>query len=209
MSLASAAVAVALLATGSNALAAFGDFSYTTTITPAVTTGTGSELDLISVTTPQFSNAAAPGGTNSTVAFSQLLDLAPGGVYSDSYNVPYTITMTLTNTNSGGTDTFTITGSMIGTISSTDGSTVSSNFNSSTIDPILVFSKTIGDAVFTLSAPVLTPPGAPLDNGTGLVGTFVVTVSAVPEPSSIALMGLGVLGLVGVGRSLRRRSQTA
>jgi len=41
-------------------------------------------------------------------------------------------------------------------------------------------------------------PGTPLSSASG--GGFVVTIENVPEPSTIALMGLAIVGMMGVGR---------
>ena len=206
-----AALAVALcLGQASPAVAAFGDFTYTSTLGPPVTNGSGnnSSITLLGITTPTALNAAtfAAPGTDTPVGTITLADLTGGLPYNDNYNFGYTITVNLTDVDSGFSGVVKLTGTLSGSIAS-DGVTESSSLVTSL--PVAQ-SITLGTTKYTLTAVLgkfFASPGAPSPLTPGNPGRFTLETfasPAVPEPSSIALTGIGVVGLLAIAR--RRRT---
>jgi len=129
----------------------------------------------------------------------------------DTFSVNYTDVVTITNPFPGGaTGTFTVTGTLTATnVALTGGlfSGTSQNVYSAPTSPVTI---TVDGGTFTLvvsSTPNVgyaTPTiGQPV-TGTAAGSLSVNLTSVVPEPASVIMVGLGLVGVVGVG--LRRRA---
>lgn len=209
--LAAAAAALAMVA-GTKAEAAFGDFTYQTTLTPASYTVS---------TPPPFTTLTNAGAGDLTTTFNAA---APGGTDLTAG----TLTAMITLSSPGATDTYSTAGTSLTVF--IDDKSHSVTFNATTpgndtisesstgvsaatyVNPFgTAQSKdiTIGNTIFTVSlipTKDFSAPGAPPVGAGSAVGTYSINVSAksVPEPASMALLGLGGLGALGVFR--RRRS---
>jgi hypothetical protein len=212
--LAFALAAVASVVAGSNAKAALGDFTVTgTTFTPTTIPNTNSQLNLTGETVAQ--NAHAPTFINTGLISETNLGTSTN--YTDTYNAgnaTYALKVNFTDTNNGLSGSVTINGFLSGTISATTtgGVTTFSTTVTNTYTSPLVQTVTLGSDQFTFSVAnasgFFTNPGPPSATaGTpGTNGTFAafVTVAAVPEPTSMTLLGMGCLGALRIFR--RRRA---
>jgi hypothetical protein len=115
---------------------------------------------------------------------------------TDTANVAGAVTVTINNLNGGGSGTFVVAGRIVVTRSDTLGA--ASTF---TLTSILPSTLILGAFDYTLSNPVYIPPT--IQAGQPGSGGISITVSETPEPASMALMGLGVALVAGLG--LRRK----
>jgi len=214
------AVAAVTLATGQKSWAVLGDFTYTTLVTPAslqaqLVPPPFSSVTQGSVLSSPTINANLGVGTDILVGTITVSDNATAlGAQTDTY-APQAINVQLSITDAASslTGVFNFAGTISGTVA-TNGSTDAVNFN----NPFVLTTKTlvIGGVTYTVTidptkdftAPGA-PPGAAAGGGSGLAGTYsfhVFASNSIPEPASMTLMGIGVLGMVGfVARRRRAR----
>jgi len=110
-----------------------------------------------------------------------------------AFNYSFSITVTdypsAVSNASQGTGVFTVSGRISGNLGNNQVNLGNQYF---TIPPI---TQVIGGATYTITSLAFLPPG--LDNN-GRFGAHIVTV--VPEPTSLALCGIGAVGLLGLHR---------
>ncbi len=142
--------------------------------------------------------------THSTATVPPTVDVVLGMFRTDSLEAPVTpqlvsSTFTLTVENTATMDTITFSGTLSGTISSST-SSASVLFSS----PL---SETLDGYVFTIvSADGGTPGTVNLSApSTGGVSSIEASISAVPEPDSVVLLGLAVPALAGLAYRRARR----
>jgi len=127
----------------------------------------------------------------------------------DTFQVFYTIFGTLTEPFPGGPQiTAFTTGVLTFTGIQTDGSAFGGTVTNQYLGPFTAGPGVLPDATFFVSVPTALNAmfGAPTIGGVnnGSLGALITsTPNAVPEPSSVAMLGLGIAGVAGV--SLRRR----
>jgi hypothetical protein len=118
-------------------------------------------------------------------------------------DVPFGMTLTITDFKTGKIDTMAFTGKFNGTLS--QGSALL--FETPT-SPVTV-TKTIGAHIYTVTIGPYVPPGNPTSGKVGSLGALAtITVSSVPEPSTLALAACGLV-TAGGGWWFRRRRVAA
>jgi len=198
------------------------DYTYSTSIT------------ITSVTSGTFSNTATGATATSTLGTSlQLADiLAPGsfipsapltanignvgivptGSTPDSFNVNYTDVITITNPLGGATGTLTVTGTLRAVGVLVTGGSFAGTLTNLYNPPFTVGPITIGGTAFSANFgtgqvndlfgnPTIGQPVGGI--GSGNLGANI-TSSVIPEPASVVMLGMGLLGVAGI--SLRRRA---
>jgi hypothetical protein len=215
--LAVAAAAAFCLASGSEARAAviefqFGSVTSVDHVIPDSPAAGSSQADLAGVgsfPTPGGTSANAGGtGTDIVVATVAAHDLGVSTDYTDTYgakNGGFSVTVAILDVASGVTKDVVLSGTVTGTISraSDVGST---NLDTPFSSGPQVISFANGDT-YTVSFKNFNSPGPAPSGAAGDPGkiTFhVVATSAVPEPSTLALAGIGGLGAIGFIRRRRR-----
>lgn len=207
--------AATLAVFGSLALGPRADAGYTYTATFANI--------LLNGVTPEGNTFTTPGGTTVnlgniaagpfTVGSPLSANVGNIGVTTtstagDSFTVNYTINGTLTN--NGQTITASVTGTLtftsIITASGAYGGIITNSYNPPfSVGPSpptggAIFNITVQSAGSNFSAPGVASTDA-------FTGSFsaIITSSVVPEPTSVVMMGLGVVGVVGLARRHRRQ----
>jgi hypothetical protein len=204
-----AALAVgAILATGNSSRAGFIPFTYVTDVSPAgaiapdtTVGGPGSSFALSSFTDGLIHNAAGA-GSSVQVATLTLSDLGVSSDYTDTYSRAISILVHITDGGGGGTGDITLTGTLGSTVTAVS-SVINATYTPPSFGAGSPASITLGQNVYTVTAVAgadFNPPGSPPTGGAGSTGgySFVISAQAVPEPSSMVLLGLGGAGALGL-----------
>lgn len=218
-----AAAVTAGLAVASEADAAFGNFNYATSVAAAsgaaipATPGNPASGDHNSVVVDIGNGNSITFAGNFDTSSTGINGTLPGGAMvnfanaiftpaSDNntvtpYTVSYNIVVGVTDIAGGDTHFFDFTGSLKGNANGNSGSPptgsgVNGSFFNFAVNPTSI-PYTLG--TYNASAPGGTGPGSSGLAGQGVV-TGLFTATAVPVPSSVALLGLGGLGLLGYAR---------
>jgi hypothetical protein len=222
------ALAIVVLPTARQARAEFFQFATTVTILngflPPTSTVAGQNTATATLTTPapnlvaialQGAASNSPGDnvdgttTGSDIVFANIaVTNLKNTTLLENVSIPYTFHIVVSDYptfNSVGaiaSASFDITGLMTGTVGKLGGGK-QVNISTNTLDAGNVLMKTIGTEIYTLSSFTYVPPG-PFNPGAFGVH---VTARLVPEPSTVALLGIGLLALATPAwRRLRRKS---
>jgi len=165
---------------------------------PLVLMSTGDDFDLVYTTAGSFSNTVTSFPTNVTYGTITLgCAVSDCSTATDSFSA-FTIDVVVNDLTDGGVGTFV--GTSTGGTVTAGSSNLSINWSPVVLGPgsTNATTSTFGPNTFTISSLTLIP--APNTNGgniafTGQVNESAVVTSPTPEPSTFALMGLGLLGL--------------
>ena len=188
-----ALAAVAALAFAPSANAAFGDFTYATSITapsgggPVNGSPSGIASLMFNAVSPTGMFSAAGLGTDIQLTDVVLTSTATAG--TASFSVPLDFVVSITDSASGGIETIEFKGTLSGSV--TTGTPAASNL-SLTLTLLTVTGNTIpGGVSYTVTGTNYLPP-SPIGTNGSSSGGIGLHVRAVPEPASMALLGMGV-----------------
>jgi hypothetical protein len=197
-------------------------YTYSTSITINSVSGGGSSTKVAGISTATSANNTAlqlqdiigPGNFILGAPLSTKIGnvgIVPTGSTPDTFTVGYTDVITITNPLGGSTGTFTFSGVLTATGVLVSGGAFGGTISNQYSAPFTVGPTTIGGAPFTVNVgtgavndlfgqPTIGQPITP----TGASGSLGALITSVPEPASVVMMGLGLLGVAGIG--LRRRA---
>lgn len=188
-------LALALVLLGaSNAHAGLISWGYDWSASPSfVTAGTGK----ITLSNESFHTAVG----NSDIVATNLKVISTADPLSPdvftAVDGNYSLTLKITDIDSSQFGFLTFTGQLQGKFSSLNANVTNTLF------PLTTQSITLGTNLYTVSMTYYTPPGPPEQGNLGSIGAYVQVQEQVPEPSTLALAGVGLA--VGVLAGWRRR----
>ena len=198
--LATAVAALSLPTT--EARAAFGVFNFASTVTsPAggtvIMPGGNSALSYTG-NSGNGVNGALTGGADIIIG---RVDFNPGATPTafTPYSTPFEYSVTVTDVDSGLSDVVTASGTFTGTYVGGPNPAINAQLIGYTVAPTVV---TLGGTPYAITTAASAGPGSSVDPG-----VLRLNVQAIPEPGSMALVGLGAAALAGL--QWRRRSRTS
>ena len=198
-----ALAAIAALAFAPSANAAFGDFTYTTSITapassPVDATPNGIATLGFTANNSVTTLSAAGLGTDITPLSLTLTGTSAG---TATFSIPVDFTVTITDVASGMTDTVEFKGTLSGPV--TVGNPAAANI---VLTGSMIIQGVNNTGVnYMVTGPNYLPNGPVAVGGTSS-GGIGLHVRAIPEPASMTLLSMGAIGALGMIR--RRRKAT-
>jgi len=187
-------VLCAALAVGLTGLSRAQTFSHFETGTTSVTSDSG--LSTVTFNLGADSGAfCGNGGTDIVLANLDVSSTAPGEDAFSGATSAYTLNVNLTDDASSASGILTFTGTLSGSVRP----------NASNLDNVFDAPQTqtitLGGTPYIVTIGPYTPPGPPNSARLGAIAAHVVCV---PEPGSLALLGVGLLPMMGLARRRRK-----